>query len=289
MAFHHLKELYDNNKSISLNLICGMVQSDGLSISNHEGFKKLMNEDFEGNFTCSYIYRAPPVHGKIYVWSKGKKARLAYMGSANYTQSAMRLKFSREVMDNCNPQEAQNYIYNLIEDSIFCTHPEVDEYITFFSDKQRQTEKDSLTEKAEDDYEKLPHCEVSLLNNSGDLPQRSGLNWGQRPEYKREPNQAYIRLPSSVYRSNFFPPRGVHFTLLTDDGKVLICTRAQENDKAIETPHNNSLIGEYFRHRLGINYGERVTLSDLTVYGRTTLDFYKIDEETFYMDFSPNK
>jgi len=67
---------------------------------------------------------------------------------------------------------------------------------------------------------------------------------------------------------------------------VLICTIAQDNDKAIETPQNNSLIGEYFRNRLGLGYGAYVSSLDLQRYGRTDVDFYKIDEETYYMDFS---
>ena len=74
--------------------------------------------------------------------------------------------------------------------------------------------------------------------------------------------------------------------MLTDDGKTLVCARAQENGKAIETPHNNSLIGEYFRGRLGLPNGALVSLEDLRRYGRTDMDFYKIDDETYYLDFS---
>lgn len=109
---------------------------------------------------------------------------------------------------------------------------------------------------------------------------------GQRPVEGREPNQAYIKLPSSVYKTDFFPPVAVHFTVLTDDNKVLICTRAQQNGKAIHTPHNNSLIGEYFRHRLGIPSGDPVTKENLLDYDKTDIDFYKIDDETYFMDFS---
>ncbi len=116
------------------------------------------------------------------------------------------------------------------------------------------------------------------------MPTASGLNWGQREG--REPNQAYLSLRSSVYQTDFFPARTIHFTVYTDDNKVLICTRAQDNGKAIHTPHNNSLIGEYFRNRLGLTSGEYVTKDDLFAYGRTDVDFYKIDDETYFMDFS---
>jgi hypothetical protein len=127
---------------------------------------------------------------------------------------------------------------------------------------------------------------MSLLDNKGNLPMRSGLNWGQRPEYKRDPNQAYIRIPASIRHSGFFPSRKQHFTIITDDGKALDAVIAQDNDKAIETTFDNSLLGSYFRQRLGLPSGAPVTLADLKRYGRTDIDFVKIDGETYYMDFS---
>ncbi len=66
----------------------------------------------------------------------------------------------------------------------------------------------------------------------------------------------------------------------------MICTRAQDNGKAIHTPHNNSIIGEYFRKRLGVPLGDPVKMEHLLQYGRTDIDFYKIDDENYYMDFS---
>lgn len=72
----------------------------------------------------------------------------------------------------------------------------------------------------------------------------------------------------------------------TDDGKEIICVRAQDNGKAIHSTLNNSLLGEYFRFRLGLSSGEFVTKEHLLKYGRSDVDFYKIDEETYLMDFS---
>ena len=157
----------------------------------------------------------------------------------------------------------------------------------FYAQKeQHYTETVGSSEESPSYLYGLPKITVSLLAKDGSLPQRSGLNWGQRPEQRREPNQAYIRLPSSVYKTDFFPDVTIHFTVLTDDNKTLICTRAQQNAKAIHTPHNNSLIGEYFRNRIGVANGESVRKDDLIKYGRTDIDFYKIDNETYYMDFS---
>ena len=77
-----------------------------------------------------------------------------------------------------------------------------------------------------------------------------------------------------------------HFTAFTDDRHQLILRIEQQNNKAITTPARNSDLGEYFRNRLGLANGDFVTREDLDRYGRTDVIFIKLDEETYYMDFS---
>lgn len=294
MTFHHFETIKrDIKKQIHINLIVGMCPYDGMSLSNHKAFQQLAAIDFPDFFKCSYVVNSPQVHSKSYAWFRDKKPVCGFIGSANYTQNAFS-KNQRELLAQYDPKLGFDYFQSLISDTIYCTHHEIENYIEIYRDtyyarrKKEQLEKQGLqlitSEKP--DLQDLPAVRISLLDNKGNLPQRSGLNWGQRPEYRREPNQAYIRLPSTIYKTEFFPPRSVHFTVLTDDNKVLICARAQDNAKAIETPHNNSLIGEYFRYRLGIPSGHPVTKEDLVRYGKTDVDFYKIDDETYFMDFS---
>jgi hypothetical protein len=291
MSFHYLNDLRQKSKNIEIQLIVGMALKDGLTSSNHNGFKKLVGEDFRDNFKCSYIMQNPAVHSKVYIWCTDDKPAFAFTGSANYTQTAFFLKTQRETMTECDPFKSSDYFYSLLNETIFCDHPEAEQFITIYRDSLRRREYQmGVTDEAEyevSDYSGLPSVTVSLLDRSGNLPQRSGLNWGQRPELNREPNQAYIRLNSDIYHTDFFPPVSVHFTLLTDDGKTLVCTRAQQNGKAIHTPHNNSLIGEYFRSRLGVGNGEPVRNEHLINHGRTDITFYKVDDETYYMDFAP--
>ncbi len=79
---------------------------------------------------------------------------------------------------------------------------------------------------------------------------------------------------------------------MTDDGKSLICVPAEPKQKggtiphAIHTPLNNSDMGLYFRYRLGLASGAFITKQDLENYGRTNVIIYKLDPETYYMDFS---
>jgi hypothetical protein len=290
MAFHHINHINKEGHDIKVDLVVGMCPNDGLSISNHNGFKKLVEDDFAGIFKCSYVMEHPAVHSKVYVWKRDRKPIFGFAGSANYTQNAFRSK-QREAMASCDPNVAFNYFQQLLSDTIYCTHNDAENIIQLYKDnyarkKQQLVEQSEFEENAPAHIIGLPNVTVSLLARDGSLPKRSGLNWGQRPEQGRDPNQAYIKLPAIVYHTDFFPENTIQFTVLTDDGKTMICTRAQQNGKAIHTPHNNSLIGEYFRNRLGLASGALVTKNDLIRYGRSDLTFYKIDDETYYMDFS---
>ena len=292
MAFHHINKLKSISSDISIDLIVGMTSADGVSNSNHNAFNKLVTEDFRNILTCSYVCRSPPVHSKLYIWERDGELTQAFIGSANYTQNAFILNKNREICATCDPSKAFNYYESLVDDTFYCDYTDIENEVSIHKDGNRPYRREPVTpgELIDEDYRaNVPdsqHVSLSFLNpRTRELPTgASGLNWGQRKG--REPNQAYIRISSNIAKTDFFPPRAVHFTVQTDDGKILICTRAQDGAKSIETPHNNSLIGEYFRHRLGLANGQKIYHQDLINYGRTDVDFYKLDDETYYMDFS---
>lgn len=293
MAFHHLNFLREIGfNEIKIKLIIGMSYAEGISLSNHNGFKQIMNIDFQNKFECSYRNINPPFHTKLYIWLNNGNPVNSFLGSANYSQIAFNERRQKEALTNCNPTSAIAYFNELINGSIYCTHPDADSTIQIYNDRfiarrtRRTIEIETSDISALTYTENLAYVKVSLLDRNGNMHNKAGLNWGQRN--RREPNEAYLQLSPSVYNSNFFPIRSVHFTVLTDDNKTLICTRAQKNNfgTAIETPQKNSLIGEYFRNRLGLANGAFVTKEDLIRYGRTDVTFYKIDDENFYMDFS---
>ena len=237
--------------------------------------------------------REPAVHSKSYVWIRDGQPIRAFVGSANYTQASF-LGLRREALSEDDPVEVEDYYNRLLDESVYCNHNDAENLVAVVNDRAFNRQRRLIDHYADGDtiLERRPELmglesvTISLLNRSGELPGRSGLNWGQRPELHREPNQAYIRVPANIARSDFFPPRAQHFTVLTDDGFVLICSIAQQNRKAIHTPHNNSHIGEYFRRRLSVPMGHPVHLDNLVRYGRTDMSFYKIDDETYYLDFS---
>jgi len=290
MASTHLNKLGEINAEIKVRLLIGMCRFEGISETNHKGFVSLMTGDGHSRFICSYLFQGNPVHSKVYIWCRNNEPLKAFTGSANYTQLAFS-NLRREVLADCSAQRAIDYFQRIEKDTIYCDHQDAESYLIMYResqiDKVRLIGKDSEDSKLSSHPELigLPYVKISLLDRSGALPQRSGLNWGQRPEERRHPDQAYIRIPARVARSSYFPPRAIHFTILTDDGITLTCSIAQDKAKAVHTPLNNASMGRYFRRRLGLPYGSFVRLDDLVRYGRTDVEFYKIDDETFYMNF----
>lgn len=272
------------NKAIEISLIVGMVAYDGISIAVHEGFvelqKAIMPKEIS-RFCCSYVYENPPVHTNLFLWMKEDKPVIAFTGSAHFTQPSFS-RNRREVMVECDPEEAYVYYCRVVGDSIYCNHGEIEDNITLYPTHP-------ILDKENNPVECLSGSDISsvtlsLLSRTGETGVKSGLNWGQRT--KRNKNEAYISLPAHIARSGFFPLNKQHFTVVTDDHHQLIFRVEQENDKAITTPLSNALLGEYFRNRLGLANGEYVTKQHLMDYGRTDVTFYKLDEEQFYMDFS---
>ena len=300
MGFHHLQNLVDLGKIISVDLIYGMTKADGLPTTECAGFRSLAVESFPERFSCSYLKTGEPVHAKVYVWLHGDQPVRAFTGSANYTQQAFLRSFRREVLAECDPNQAFDFFKSLSSDCIDCRSPEVERLFSVgFRKKKTPAELEpfevpfpspfassvSTVTDTFSEFYGMQMATISLLDKTGQVPARSGLNWGQRPELSREPNQAYLSVRGALRTSDFFPPRGVHFTVLCDDGTIMEMTRAQQDAKAIETPHDNSIIGRYFRKRLGLPDGAFVRTEDVVNYGRSSVSFYKIDDENFYMDF----
>jgi len=124
---------------------------------------------------------------------------------------------------------------------------------------------------------------ISFLDIAGQVPTKSGLNWGHRNG--RDRNQAYLSIKGNA-RFGFLPHRAVPFTLQTDDGHRFICVVAQDENKAIETQNSNSELGLYIRQRIGVPSGQLIVLNDLVNYGRTDFTIIKNDDGTYTLDLS---
>jgi len=84
------------------------------------------------------------------------------------------------------------------------------------------------------------------------------------------------------------------FDAYTDDGKVIKLKRSGGSSplgKDLASEGNRHLLGVWLKTKLyesgAMKRGERITEATLEAYGKTTLDFYKIKDSVYFMDFRP--
>lgn len=289
-----LTHLLTEYPDLEIELVIGMARKDGIRKWDHERYIEIANRN--PNITIHYHVGTQAIHTKVYHWTHSRLINdsITFIGSANFSWNGFRDQ--GELL-------AQSYHLNVedifdVADTISCTDPNVEQHIRFNNIQVgRRTpdntpvirhiqldETGAITEYF--NLRHLPYVDLSLLlDNDTAIHERSGLNWGQRPG--RERNQAYIpvSVPFNNANPDFFPPLEQAFTMVTDDGQQLICIMAQQNRKAIHTTESNSIMGRYFRNRLGVPLGARVDAQDLIIYGRTSVRVYKIDNETYFMDY----
>ena len=280
MAHVHLDEIESR-----VRLVYGMAPSAGVSLADDSMFKQLKQR---GRFNCHYRVESPPVHSKVYVWMSHGSPEKAFIGSANYTQSGFFGTHQGEAMMEADPEQALSYFNEILSGSLEVGHNDIERHVTLYSRENvpyshRGTSHSSQrTNTPVTDCVRLP----LVTRRTGEPGVRSGLNWGQRPELRRNPNQAYIPVPAPVGRRGFFPPRATRFTVRADDGFTFMASTAQDDAKGIHTPDGNNILGAYFRRRLGVASGAPVTGNHLRTYGRTDVELCKLDDETYFMDFS---
>ena len=276
-AHHHLEKL---NNDINLNLIVGMTSKKGVSHVQHINFIELTKNN--SKFKCFYMpENTPAVHAKIYIWLKNSIPKEAFCGSVNYSKNGF-LNEQIEVITRCNEKIALELYNDVYHKSISCLDPLADKLgfpVNANIEQDKYNVNKPLSFSSKPQYVDLP----LFSERQNRIHEKSGLNWGQR--LNREPNQAYIPIPSEIAKTGFFPKKSQHFSVLTNEGFPIICSIAQDGDKAIHTPHNNSILGEYFRKKLNVPHGQFVEIEDLDRYGRRHVRFIKLDEEEYLMDF----
>ncbi len=143
---------------------------------------------------------------------------------------------------------------------------------------------------------------ISLLDSAGELPARSGINWGFGSGRPRDRYECYIRLPGSCISIAEVVFGGVEprttFLAVTHDGEsfeMMLEGRTHKGfAKQISTRGDKSRLGQWLVGKcLGIADNRPVTKEDLIQYGRTDISFYPVPqrsgrERVVFLDFSPN-
>ncbi|WP_430536869.1 hypothetical protein [Brevibacillus laterosporus] len=159
-------------------------------------------------------------------------------------------------MVDCDPKQIEKvFPYNT--ELIECNSNDVFNYFSMGYQKKTNPYEIDLNSVSKD-IGNCPYVTLPLLKKNNEIHDISGLNWGQR--LGREPNQAYIPMPF-IKNFQIFPKTKTRIQL--NNGlwrESFICVIAQENSKAIYSCRNNSILGKYFRKRLGIGSMVVITL-----------------------------
>ena len=278
MAYKHMEQLNSLRLHPSIHVVAGMVPAQGMNRAHHERFVSFSQEGIHGcSFSCKYAVSDNPVHSKVFIWMKDESPVAAFAGSANYTARGFG-ENQNEIMIHADPNAALKYYERTAGQAVYCFDKDIENRISLKAQLIKEDYREDYVDSRAESV-RLP-----LVTRSGDTHSRAGLNWGQRSN--RNPDQAYIPVPSKIAKRGFFPPRAHHFTVHTDDGHSFIFVVAQQGNKALHTPQDNSSLGRYFRRRLNLESGQYVKKEHLARYGRTDVSFAKIDDDSYFMDFS---
>ncbi len=300
----HLVQLADlikerKRRKISVEMILGMTGPKAITKKKHDNIQRTIQnwKKRKGvKFICRYKTKGKDIHSKVYLWLQGKDPKVAFCGSANYSENAFSKR--RECMTECNPQEALLYFNELISDTLEATDQNIAKEIRFANKGALDLEDDAqnLENLSYNDYQgrkPVDTCSVSLLVATGERTgNKSGLNWGQRGT--RDKNQAYIPYNKPDRKNGFFPLKesaekknNPLFKVVVKDFPPFLMRVAQDNGKGLQSAESNAILGSFFRQKLGLGDGVRIEKKDLEKYGTTRVLFKKYDDGVFLMDFEP--
>lgn len=301
--YRHLITLtdLDNSSRISVEMILGMTDGNGLSEKKHKDINRLIQRIKTNskmpNFTCRYKFQGTDIHSKVYVWLKENNPCKAFCGSANYSMNAFYRR--RECMTDCDSQEAESYFDSLLVDTVLATDKTVYDKIKFSQHKENEFEIDkynleNLSWEMFTHEKPIDSCKISLLTADGKKTgSGSGLNWGIRPNgLKRDLDQAYIPYNSKDKKENFFPLKknktdlnNPLFKVVPKDFEPFFMRIAQQGNKGIHTAESNALLGQFFRYKLNVPSGTFITKEMLEKYGKTYVVFNKYKNNIYTLEF----
>ena len=277
---------------LAIDLHIGMTGRDGLSRNTLLGLQSIPRQIGGRSFNCSLSVMGKSNHSKIYVWCNDKGPQEAFLGSSNYTQLGFGISASasthQEVCVAIDPTAGFEYILASSRGGISYKSPDIADHIDLYDEQtfpKFEIDEPEIANKSTD-FVDLPLV-MTRTDVRGEVHQKSGLNWGQREG--RNPDQAYIPIPSTIAKGKFFPDKSVHFQVITDDGEAFICTVAQDNEKALETPSDNSILGKYFRKKLNLPSGTFIEKKHLEEFGSNTVRIYRDGDDSYLLSFQPGR
>lgn len=282
-------------------LLVGMAFYEGLS-SNKLSLLNNLSAKLENRGTGSGVFVSynGKYHGKLYIFSNGTNKRY-YIGSSNFSRSG--LSENIECTAFINDESLKNKL-RVFSDYLF----HIDNAVSIlkadiivpgtkeYSSKISLKTLDDLHRYDPETIDKtvLPKFEFPLSRIAD--KEKSNLNvyfgkgrWSRptgkilaRPWYEVE------LIANKKITSNPLYPKG-DFTAYTDDGFLIPMRTSGDYYKNIRSRGNLSILGQWIKGKLQKSNAliplMPVTQDTLDIYGRETINFYKISDDKFYMEF----
>lgn len=290
-------------------IIYGMYASDGISEALHGTLLELQKEMDWVEIKYSLI----PVHSKIYCWSLGDVITEVLVGSANFSINGLRRDYKETLypISSLAYEEYKSYSSYIMNRSIPCSSA------TKFKNKAISSTNGTQPLTAQG------ICRISFLDSKGQVPTKSGLNWG-KSNGNVVNGDAYLPIKVDYVKTfpDLFPQKkyvnGIINTnslgkitrandvveLIWDDKKSMVgLLEGNNNINGVIYPNklcsSNSKkeLGDYIRNRIEKKLGKNIfNASDIPIitkdildqYGRTYIDISKIGDGIYYLDFSVN-
>ncbi|KHD23899.1 hypothetical protein NM09_15430 [Vibrio caribbeanicus] len=286
------------NLPLKVSVYYGMYGSDGINPHLHS---KLLQCQAYNNLNIFYCTRG--IHSKCYIWKSKGKIIDVISGSANFSMNGLTTPF-REILSNVDHStyneihEYENYIKDI---SIKCDN--------FISNKNRRHKFENKLSLSTHELVEQTRCRLSLLNKKGEVPNKSGLNWGYSSG-NVSPGDSYLPVRKEHLRNhpNLFPPKQQKpstnttgrphrhndvIEIIWDDGVLMEGLLEQSQDfngikypKAISSSPKKNILGSYLRSRLGLKPTEKVTKQHLESYGRSDVTVSMLTNGIYLFDFS---
>ncbi len=288
------------NLPLKSTVIYGMYGADGIGERLNNSLVSL-NDSLQNT---DIIYSTIPVHSKCYIWKKDTKIKHVLIGSANFSRNGLNTPF-REVLAETTADTYNTlniYLNNILENCIDCHKAKTKTTSLYARDTLGQQNQDVLD---------LNYCEMTLLDpRTGDVPNASGINWGQGEVAHTNKNDAYIAIRTSHIKNYplLFPekqefpsredPRGRKrnndsIEIIWDDGTTMegllegsVTIDGKIYPKQISSFPNKKILGQYIRKRIGVEDEKKIDKSDLQRYGRDNIIVSLQGEGIYYFDFS---
>jgi hypothetical protein len=282
-------------------LLVGMAFYEGLT-SNKLTLLNNLSAKLENTGTGSGVFVSynGKYHGKFYMFGSGDNQRF-YIGSSNFSRSGLEGNIECTAVINEEPVKEKlrafvDYLFleknavSILKADIVV--PGTSEYSSKLSLKTL----DDLSryDPATIDKSVLPKFEFPLSRIAD--KEKSNLNvYFGKGRWSRVSDKVLARpwyevelIANRKITSNPLYPKG-DFTAYTDDGFVMPMKTSGDYFKNIRSRGNLSILGQWIKGKLQKSHAllplTPVTQDTLDAYGSNSINFYKISDDKYYMEF----